>query len=81
MSNEGVRTEVVDILRDVVPEVDSSEIDDDTSFQADLGMDSMDSLTVVEQVYERFGIDIPESDYGDIDTFGKLVNYVEARVD
>lgn len=81
MSNEDVRMEVVDILRDVVPEVDPAELDENTSFQADLGMDSMDSLTVVEQVYERFGVDIPESDYDKIDTVGKLVHYIEAKIE
>ncbi len=81
MSNEGVRMEVVDILRDVVPEIDPMSLDEDTSFQADLGMDSMDSLTVVEQVYERFDVDIPESDYDKIDTVGKLVDYIELNIE
>lgn len=81
MSSQEVRTEVVDILLDVLPELDPATLADEASFQDDLGMDSMDSLTVVEQVWERFDIDIPESDYEKIDTVGKLVSYIEAKID
>ncbi len=80
MSNQGVRMEVVDIIRDVAPEVDPEELDENTTFQGDLGMDSMDSLTVVEQVYDHFGVNIPEVDYEKIDTVGKLVSYVEQHM-
>ena len=79
MSTREVRLEIVDLLRDIVPEVDPADLSGDVSFQEDLGMDSMDSLDLVDGVNERLGVEIPESDYEQIDTLEKLVSYVDDK--
>jgi acyl carrier protein len=67
------------ILADVAPDLDVASIGLDADLRNDVGLDSMDFLNFVIGVHEQLGIDIPEADYGKVDTFAKFARYVAAR--
>ncbi len=50
-----------------------------TSFQDDLGADSLDLYELVMQLEEEFDITIPTEDFAGIATIGDVMNYLKAK--
>lgn len=46
----------------------------------DSGLDSLDLATVLLEVQEEFGVEIPEGDEDKFDTLQKLVDFVDANL-
>ncbi len=57
-----------------VPEAD---VANDKAFVADLGADSLDTVELVMQFEEAFGIEIPDEDAEKIRTVKDAVDYIE----
>ena len=51
----------------------------ETSFVNDLGADSLDTVELVMELEEEFGLTIPDEDAANIQTVGDAVNYVNAK--
>jgi len=58
-----------------------AEITEETSFQDDLGADSLDMVELALGFEEEFGISIPDEDAEKIKTVGDAVKYVEQAID
>jgi len=58
-----IREEVLDILKDIAPDEDLSQLNDETRFREQLELDSMDFLDIVMELRKRHRIQIPEDDY------------------
>lgn len=80
MTEDQVRDLIVDIINDVAPEVDLSKADGDDNLQERFGLDSMDALMILEEIAEETGVDIPESDYDQVESLEGLTDYVAHRV-
>lgn len=79
MSPRDVRAALAEIIGDVAPEADLDDLEDDTDLRDELDIDSMDFLKLVVEVKKRFGVEIPESDYRKVDSFGAMATYVVER--
>ena len=75
--SEDTRKLVVNIVLDTAPELDVSESDTSKHLREELGLDSMDFLDIVTRIYEETGVEIPESDYEQLESIDDLVSYVE----
>jgi len=75
-----VEKRVVKIVQEQfnVPE---EEIRPETSYQQDLGADSLDVVDLLMSFQEEFAIEIPEEDAQQLDTVGKTVSYIQQRLD
>ena len=51
----------------------------ETSFVNDLGADSLDTVELVMELEEEFGLTIPDEDAANIQTVGNAVEYVNAK--
>ena len=51
----------------------------ETSFVNDLGADSLDTVELVMELEEEFGLTIPDEDAQNIQTVGDAVNYVNTK--
>lgn len=60
--------------------VDESKITENSSFIEDLGADSLDTVELIMQLEEVFGIQIPDEDAEKISTVGDAVKYIEERI-
>ena len=61
--------------------VDEDEITMDTSFEEDLGADSVDLVELVMAMEEEFEVgEIQEEELGSLKTVGDAVNYIAAKV-
>jgi acyl carrier protein len=50
-----------------------------TSFQEDIGADSLDIVELVMELEEEFDIQIPDTDAEKIKTVGEAIDYIEAK--
>lgn len=69
-----IRTIIVDQLG-----VDEDKITRDTTFQDDLGADSLEIVELVMEMEDQFGREIPDEDAENITTVGKAVDYVMSQ--
>ena len=52
----------------------------DSNLIDDLGADSLDMVEMIMALEEAFGIEVPDEDAEEVETFGELVAYVAAKV-
>jgi acyl carrier protein len=77
MNAAEIREEVLDILKDIAPDEDLSQLDDDVRFREQLELDSMDFLDIVMELRKRHRIQIPEADYMNLASMASTVAYLE----
>ena len=70
--SDKVRTIICDQLM-----VDQEEITDESSFVEDLGADSLDTVELIMEFEDEFGIEIPDEQAEKISTVGEAVAYLE----
>ena len=78
MTPDDARALLARLLRGIAPEIDLDEIDPATPLPEAAELDSMDSLNLVNALYDETGIDVPERDYPLIATIDGFVAYVTA---
>ena len=76
MTQTDFRTAFIEELTRVAPDIDPDTVGDDDHIQDDLELDSMDVLNLVAALHERFGLNIPESEYAEIATPGLAAAYL-----
>ncbi len=67
-----VKEEIIDKLG-----IEDSKIESGSSFVDDLGADSLDTVELIMQLEEEFGIEIPDEDAEKITTVQAAVDYIE----
>jgi acyl carrier protein len=70
---------VLDVIDTVAPGATSGELDPRRRMRDEMDLDSLDFLRIVQAIHDRTGVDIPESDYGTVETLDSLVDYVAVR--
>lgn len=55
-------------------------VKDESSFQDDLGADSLDIVELTFAIEEEFGIEVPDEDAEQLVTVGKAIAYIESKV-
>lgn len=77
---EQIRTAVIAIVKRLAPEVDPARIIPDKPLRTQIDLDSMDWLNVLAAIHEKLGVDIPESDYGKVQTLDSIVAYLAGKI-
>ncbi len=72
---DDVKNIIVEQLH-VAPE----KVTEDAKFIDDLGADSLDIVELIMAFEEKFGIEIPDEDAQKLETVGKAVAYLEAKL-
>ncbi|MEQ8846399.1 acyl carrier protein [Botrimarina sp.] len=80
MTRDEIREEIIDILSDIAPDEDLSDLDDSKSFREQMELDSMDFLDIVMELRKRHRVQIPEEDYTELASMDSTVNYLEPRM-
>lgn len=76
---EDIRADLLALLQRIAPEADLPSIRGEVPLREQIDLDSMDSLNLLAGVGERFGIEVPEDDYGRMQTLDDMVAYVIER--
>lgn len=77
MTGAEINEAVVEILSDIAPDEDLSDLKQDVAFRDQLEMDSMDFLDIVMELRKRYRIQIPEEDYLELASMESTVKYLE----
>lgn len=76
-------SEILEKVQSVVAEklsVDAADVTPEKSFTNDLGADSLDTVELIMEFENVFGIKIPDGDTEKISTVGDAVKYIEDHI-
>ena len=76
--------DIAEQVRRIIAEqlmVDIEEVTDDASFVEDLGADSLDTVEMIMEIEDEFGIEIPDEDAEKIQTVGQAIEYIKQKVE
>lgn len=76
MTPAEIQESVLEILSDIAPDEDLSDLKPDVSFREQLDMDSMDFLDIVMELRKRYRVQIPEQDYPALASMNSTVEYL-----
>jgi len=80
MTSGDIREAVLEILVEIAPDEDLSNLKEDVSFREQLELDSMDFLDIVMSLRKKYRVQIPEEDYPQLATMASTVAYLEPRM-
>jgi len=75
--------DVAERVKSIIEEqlmVDQDEITEEASFVDDLGADSLDTVEMIMEIEDEFGIEIPDEDAEKLVTVGSAIEYVKKKV-
>jgi acyl carrier protein len=79
MTGVQIRESVIQGLQRIAPEADFEKLAPGEPLRETLDIDSFDFLRFLVGLNEELGVEIPESDYGQLTTLENIVAYLSAR--
>jgi len=79
LTNEEVRSKVLDIIADIALDDDVTGIKDDVALREQLDLDSMDFLDIVMELKKRHKIEVPQEDYTRLASMASCVEYLAPK--
>ena len=78
MTRDEIHQAVIDILSDIVDDEDwaAMGLEDDLKGK----LESMDFLDVIMELRKKYGVEVPEADYGNFATMKGCVDYLEPHL-
>ncbi|MCS7181138.1 MAG: acyl carrier protein [bacterium] len=76
------REEIAKTIKDIIVEklgVNPAEVTEEAAFVEDLGADSLDTVELVMDFEEKFGLEIPDEDAEKIKTVKDAIDYIEKK--
>lgn len=80
MNAARIKAAVYNVLKRIAPEFDFETLAPDDNIRTVLDIDSFDCLNFFIGINEELGVEVPESDYGQLVTLSEIVNYLSARI-
>ena len=80
MTRAEMKQVVLEALVSVVPEADPAEIDPEAPLREQLDIDSMDFINFVVALDEALGVEVPESEYGQLATVDSCIDYLTRKL-
>ncbi len=80
MTADQTRQAVLDIITEIAPDEDLSALSNDVPLRQQIQLDSMDFLDIVMELRKRYGIEVPENDYGKLSTLQGCMEYLQPKL-
>ena len=80
MDKEQIRQMMLDIIADIAPDEDVSNVKPDEPLRNQLDLDSMDFLDIVMELRKRHGIDVPEEDWENLQSLDGCAEYLSPKL-
>jgi len=74
---EEIRSMILEVIHEIVPDEDLSNLKGDVRIRDQIEMDSMDFLDIIMELRKRYSITVPEDDYMKLSTLDSSVAYLE----
>ena len=78
MNEAELKKIITSVLEATIAGIDASELEGDDDMRQALDIDSFDSLNFLIALHEKFNVDIPEKDYGKLNTVNEIIAYLRA---
>lgn len=79
MNDTKLRDLILNALKQIAPDNYVDELKPDDNLRQMLDLDSFDHLNFLIGISTQLGIDIPEKDYGKLDSLAKILDYLTVR--
>lgn len=80
MSENEVRELILQIIHDIAPDEDLSDVKPDVRLRDQLDLDSMDFLDIVMELRKRYGVQVPEEDYKELASLDSCADYLGPKM-
>jgi len=77
MKAEQIKATMLEVIQEILPDEDLSNLKSDVRIRDQIEMDSMDFLDMIMELRKRYGIIVPEDDYMKLSTLDGSVAYLE----
>ena len=76
MTEDQVKQIVIDIIAEIAPDDDTSNIKSEVKLRDQLDLDSMYFLDIVMELRKQHGIEVPEADYPELASLDSCAAYL-----
>lgn len=80
MTPDEVRQAVLDIIEEIAPDEDLSELKGDLRIRDQIELDSMDFLDIVMELRKQYKVEVPEDDYMQLSSLDGCVEYLTPKM-
>ncbi len=81
MTREEIILAVKDIINTIAPDEDTSGLDENERLRDQIELDSMDFLDIVMELRKRYGVQVPEEEYGELATLASCADYLAPKME
>ena len=81
MTREEIISRILEIISEIAPDEELTNVDPEIPLREQLDLDSMDFLDIVMELRKKYGIEVPEEDYMELATLNKCVAYLKPKFD
>jgi acyl carrier protein len=79
MTKDECKKVVLEIIADIAPDEDLSQVKAEVRLRDQLQLDSMDFLDIVMELRKRYGIEVPEADYPQLASLDSCGEYLTPK--
>tara|TARA_B100000035_G_scaffold291209_1_gene278905 strand:+ start:566 stop:814 length:249 start_codon:yes stop_codon:yes gene_type:complete len=79
MTPEQVKQIVIDIINEIAPDEDTSNLKSEVNLRDQMDLDSMDFLDIVMELRKQHGIEVPEEDYPKLASLDSCADYLTPK--
>jgi acyl carrier protein len=79
MTKEDCKQVVLDIIAEIAPDEDLSDVKPEVRLRDQLDLDSMDFLDIVMELRKQHGIEVPEEDYPKLASLDSCAEYLTPK--
>ncbi len=80
MNETQIKEVILNALKQIAPVSAVNELQPDDNLREALDLDSFDHLNFLIDLNSKLGVDIPEKDYGKLNTLAGIMDYLAVRV-
>ena len=76
MTKDDIKKIVLEIIEEIAPDEDFSDVKSDVRLRDQLDLDSMDFLDIVMELRKQHGIEVPEEEYQELASLDSSAEYL-----
>ncbi|MBN2721622.1 MAG: acyl carrier protein [Campylobacterales bacterium] len=80
MTTDEIKQIIIKQILEIAPEINEEDIDPNAHIQRSLEIDSFDFLRILTALNKEIGVEVPEADYGKVDTLDHMTDYFAQRL-
>ncbi|HIG12650.1 MAG: acyl carrier protein [bacterium] len=81
MTSEEIITAIKDIIATIAPDEELVGLDTAVPLRDQIELDSMDFLDIVMELRKRYGVQVPEAEYGELNTLDGCARYLAPKLE